>query len=153
MLKVGKSSSGSALTWTLSGVIDEHAGFEKEFSDGAKELIVICGEIERINSVGVLLWRRFFSKLRNTGVKIKFQEIAPVILIQTGFIADLILKDEADTMHLPFTCSSCSDVTGVLFTKQTLAQFAQQPTSQKCKKCGSEAVFDELIEEYTGLLG
>lgn len=151
MLKFQKSTNGACEYWTLSGVVDEHASFEKEFDGKSTELTLTCREIERINSVGVLLWRRFFSKLRKSGVKLKFKEVAPPILLQTGSIADLILKDELESLQLHFTCSSCRKVTGCNFSRETLKDYMAKAYGVKCQSCGGDAVFEEMIEEYTRL--
>jgi anti-anti-sigma regulatory factor len=137
---------------TLSGVIDENSNFEVQLSAKLKKMTIQCREVERINSVGILLWRRFFSKVRKQGTQLVFLEVAPSIMVQTGFIVDMILKDELVSLCLPFTCSSCKKSTKNVFTVDMLKNFVNNPSSTECPICKGESVFDDLIEEYTSIL-
>jgi anti-anti-sigma regulatory factor len=145
-------STENEIQCTLSDVIDENSNFEIPLPAGLKKMTIQCRDVERINSVGILLWRRFFSKIRKQGVQLVFLEVAPSIMVQTGFIIDMILKEELVSLCLPFTCLSCKKSSKNVYTTEMLKNFAITPSSAVCPSCKGESVFDDLIEEYTSIL-
>ena len=148
MVNVVKEQSGQALVIRLSGSIEESVNFEQLIGEVPQEVIVNCKGIPRINSVGVKGWISYFKKLQEKGVKIRFQECSTAIVEQINLISNFTCGGEVESIYVPFSCGNCNTELVGLFPTTALKQANFQIPALKCTKCGGQAEFDDIPEEY-----
>ena len=152
MLKVVKEQKGSAIEVKLSGSVEESVNLEELIGSPTGELIVNCKEINRINSIGVKGWIKYFQSLTAKGVKLKFIECSTAIVEQINLISNFTCGGVVESIYVPFACSSCKTELIALFKAADLKQNGIQLPELKCTKCSGKAVFDDIEEEYFAFL-
>lgn len=152
MLKVTKEQKGSATEVKLSGSIEESVNFEALMGAPTGELILHCKEINRINSIGVKGWIKYFQALNSNGVKLKFIECSTAIVEQINLISNFTCGGVVESIYVPFACSSCKTELIALFKVADLKSGGIQLPELKCTKCSGKAVFDDIEEEYFAFL-
>lgn len=151
MLIIKKIETGVGLpeiAYELRGMIDENAALDRIDPAGSKTLVIDCGRVEFLNSVGVKLWRQHFGALRKSGVELRFRAVAPCLMTQTGFIRDFIFEPEIVSVHAPFLCDSCGEMDTVIFPVEELKALDLRSLRTNCKKCSGSAMLDEDPEQF-----
>lgn len=132
----------------LIGVIDGPDDLKELENWGKSDLLVDCRQVVRINSVGLRAWRNCFDRLRKRGVRIKFVDLAPVLVNQTAFLADLVYPYECVSIIIPFLCAQCdTDVVRSCPVENLKSMDLKNPT-ETCAKCGGEMSMDENPDHY-----
>lgn len=152
MINVVKQQNGNVLTIKLSGSIEETAAFEKLLGPPAPEMIIHCKEVSRMNSVGVKNWMKYFSDARAKGSKVRLVECSPVVVQQINMISNFISGAIVESIFVPFSCTSCKSELLGLYKTADLKKIQFKIPDVKCSKCGSQACFDDIAEEYFGFL-
>jgi anti-anti-sigma regulatory factor len=152
MLNVVKEAKGDALLVKLSGSIEESVNFEALIGPTPSKLIVNCKEIPRINSVGVKAWIKYFGALQQKGTQLTLLECSAAIVEQINLISNFSCGAAVESVYVPFSCGSCGAELFGLFPTETLKKNGLQVPSVKCTKCGGQAEFDDIPEEYFGFL-
>lgn len=154
MLTASGNSENGVLKAKLSGIMNENVDFDKLFGAEFRALELNCKGINRINSLGVKLWRNYFHKLRGTKIKVRFFELSPELVHQLNHLGDFVHKDDVESICAPYYCRSCATVTMRTFELATLGDLGQmdlQPVP--CQNCQDPAEFDEIPEEFFFFLG
>ncbi len=149
MLNVKKEMKGSTLTAHLSGSIEETANFEDQVGEGFEELNIYCKGVNRINSLGVKGWIKYFSNLSKSGVKLKFFECSPPIVEQINLISNFVSGGEVVNFYVPYICRNCDTEMVGLFEYTEIKKNGVVIPEMSCTNCKTgKAVFDDLEEEY-----
>lgn len=148
VLNVKREQQGNTLILRLSGVIDETVDFNAVIGATAPDTVLQCKEVSRINSVGVKAWVQFFQDRAAKGTKLRFVECSPSIVEQFNLIRNFACGGRIETVYLPFSCTSCKKSLVGLFKVEDLKRSNFATPTLKCTKCGANAVFDDVPEEY-----
>lgn len=148
MIKVEKQANGNVLTVNFSGTIEETVNFDELVGATPAEVVVNTKEIARINSVGVKGWIKYFQTLTAKGVKLKFSECSTAIVEQINLISNFTCGGSVESVYVPFACGGCKTELVGLFKVEDLKKMNGDVPDQKCAKCGGNASFDDIPEEY-----
>lgn len=152
MLSIAKEKAGNGLLVRLTGPVEENVNFEALIGGVTGELTINCKGVPRINSVGVKAWIKYFQGLASKGVKITFSECSIAIVEQMNLISNFTCGGTVESIFVPFACSSCKGELVGLFKVTALKSSGFKLPSLKCSKCGGNAVFDDIPEEYFNFL-
>ncbi len=148
MLNVKLEKEGNSSLALLSGTVDEAANFEKSFGKVTGPLILDCGEISRINSVGVKKWVTYFQGLGTAGIKIEMRNLSNPIIEQLNTIKNFHCGAKVVSLKVPFLCAKCNTRLDVLMSPDEIKKTGFELPDQKCTKCGSGAAFDDFADEF-----
>lgn len=148
MLNVVKEQNGNTLVIRLSGSIEESVDFNKLIGPTATEIQVNCKGVSRINSVGVKAWIKYFKGLSDQGVKITFVECSTAIVEQINLISNFTCGGTVESIFVPFSCTQCHAELLGLYKVESLKKAGFKIPPLKCTKCGGEAEFDDIPDEY-----
>lgn len=150
VLNVKREEQGSTLILHLSGEINETVDFNRDVGATATETVLICKDITRVNSIGVKGWVKFFQERAKQGTKLRFAECSPAIVEQLNIIMNFSCGGKVESIYAPFVCTNPACRKGVvsLYKTEDLKRLNFTLPAIKCDKCNSEAVFDDLPEEY-----
>ncbi len=150
VLNVQREQEGQTLIFRLKGEINESVNFELVFGETAPDTVLNCKEISRINSLGVKAWVRFFQDRVTKGTHLRFVECSPAVVEQLNLIMNFACGGKIESIYVPFVCSSaaCRKSLVGLFRVEDLKRSKFKLPPVKCTKCGTDAVFDDLPEEY-----
>lgn len=133
----------------ISGVIDDVADFEAALGAPPNALKVHCGDVKRINSVGVKKWVTYFQRARDRHTKLEFHECSPVIIQQINLFRNFTCGGLIRSLHLPYACGDCGQSFTVVHTIEDAKKIAANPPAATCPSCKKPAgEFDDLPEEY-----
>ena len=148
MLIIGKDESSTPPKLTMSGVIDETVDFSK-LSDARKsDLHILCREVNRINSVGIKIWRDFFRNYREQGGSVRFHELSPALVATMNYISDFVEIKELVSLCAPYICPKCKTSALKVLTVAEAKSCLPTPPSMACPKCSALMELDEIPEEY-----
>jgi len=152
LINIVKEQQGEALVVFMKGSIEESVNFEELIGQVPTQLRVNCKGISRINSVGVKAWIKYFSGLQANGVNLTFYECSTAIVEQINLISNFSCGGKVESIFVPFSCGSCNSELVGLFTADQIKQLNFEIPNLKCTKCGQDAAFDDIPEEYFGFL-
>ena len=153
MVNVVKEENGGILTIRLSGSIEESVDFNGLIGDvGAQQVVVNTKGVTRINSVGVKAWITYFQTLVDKGIQLTFAECSTAIVEQVNLISNFVCDGTVDSIYVPFSCENCKTELVGLFKSDAIQKLNFEIPNLKCSKCGGEAVFDDIPEEYFNFL-
>lgn len=152
MLNIVKEQQGAALLVRMSGSIEESVDFEKLIGAVQGELIINCKGVSRINSVGVKAWIKYFQSVAASGTQLRFVECSTAIVEQINLISNFTCGGNVESIFVPFACGGCGAELVGLFKADALKKAGFNLPNLKCSKCGGEAEFDDIPEEYFGFL-
>ncbi len=152
MLNVIKEQKGNILMVRLTGSIEESVDFEQLLGTLPAEAQINCKEVPRINSVGVKAWIRFFQATQAKGTKLKFVECSTAIVQQINLISNFTAGGVVESIFVPFSCLACKSELVGLFKSEDLKKLELKVPDLKCTKCGGNAAFDDIPEEYFAFL-
>lgn len=148
MINIDKQANGNILTVKFSGTIEETVNFDELVGATPTEVIVNTKEIARINSVGVKGWIKYFQSLTTKGTKLTFLECSTSIVEQINLISNFTCGGTVESIYVPFACAGCKTELVGLFRVEDLKKMNGEVPDQKCAKCGGNACFDDIPEEY-----
>jgi anti-anti-sigma regulatory factor len=152
VVNVTKEQKGNVLSVKLAGSIEESVNFDQLIGAPPSELHVNCKEVPRINSVGVKAWIKYFQAAQSKGTKLVFQECSTAIVEQINLISNFTCGGTVESVYVPFSCQGCKSELVGLFKTEDLKKLQMKLPPLKCTKCGGNAVFDDIPEEYFGFL-
>lgn len=135
----------------LIGQIDDQADIANEIGnlpDPPYELHVNCGQINRINSIGVKGWIKYFSKIAEARVPIYFYDCSPCIVQQMNLVFNFGCGGKVVSMQAPFTCETCEHSFVMTFTTGDIRKMNLDLPDQKCPKGDGMASFDDMPKVY-----
>ena len=132
----------------VSGVIDDVADFDAKFGPPPTALRVHCGDVKRINSVGVKKWVTYFQRAKDRHTKLEFVECSPVIVQQINLFRNFACGGIIRSVHLPYACPECDTAFTLVKNCDDLKKNIASPPTGMCPNCGKPAEFDDLPEEY-----
>jgi hypothetical protein len=150
---VKKDTSASPVLYTLSGIIDETVNFAQAVGEELKSMDFHCRNVERINSVGIKIWREYFDGLERSGVVKRFAELPPVLVSVTNSLSRFIPRDEIISFCVPFLCQECEKISLKTFLMSESSHIVSKCDKIPCIFCGSVTELDEVAEEYFSFLG
>src|SRR5262245_22049792 len=109
MLKAKQSGSPGRLTIELEGDINQDSDFSALFGDVRGTLEIRCDAVVSINSVGVKEWIGYFTRLRDSGVALKFSGCSSPLVYQMNLVSNFIRSNEVVSIYVPFLCESCKE--------------------------------------------
>jgi hypothetical protein len=152
MLKVEKETRNGKLAVKLVGTVDEHSLLSKSIPVDITALDVYCGQIDRINSHGVIGWIDCFRGLRVKGVELRFFECSPALIQQLINIKNMIPKKEIVSVVAPYFCGTGNHRFNHVFAASDLVAAELKSPKLKCPTCGADAELDDIDEEYFAFL-
>jgi anti-anti-sigma regulatory factor len=148
MLAVKKETGQVAVHVTFAGSIDETTDFMAAVGVPEIPLVIDCKGVERINSVGVKNWIRYFNLLAEKKVRVHLEKVPPALVEQLNVVRNFHCGAEILSIMLPFKCGSCKTSLFAAIKTQEVAKLAMPIPPTKCVKCGAAAAFDDIPEEY-----
>jgi anti-anti-sigma regulatory factor len=135
----------------LNGAVDDEANLDAiigALPESPTEFHVNCAGINRINSVGVKGWIKFFQKVQAKKLKIVFWDCSPPIVQQMNLVFNFTCGGTVQSLQGSFACEGCgNNFLLTLPVKNILASRFNIP-DQKCPKCSGVASFDDLPKMY-----
>ncbi len=152
-IQITKEQKGGVLHVKLLGAIDENTSFEQSIGGvPPSEIRLNCKEVSRINSTGVKMWIRYFLAAKQKGTLILFEECSPAIVEQFNLISNFACGGKIDSVVAPYCCESCkAEIRGTVQSAE-MEKISRDPPPVPCPKCGKNAVFDDVPEEYFAFL-
>jgi len=149
-----KDAEGEAITYLLSGRVDESSDFEPLLRELKDEVIFDLAGIERINSSGVLRWGRFIREVSQRVQDLRFVRCSPVIVSQLNMIKDFSGKAAIESFYAPYVCEECGAESTALLdvTKDREQLETRRVPSRRCDECGHDMVLNSLEDSYLGFL-
>jgi hypothetical protein len=151
MLTANLGKKGNALIVQLTGDVDDAANLEGVIGGIPKppmELHVNCAQINRINSVGVKGWIKYFRAAEANGVPVYFYDCSPAIVQQMNLVFNFLCGGKVLSLRANFACESCGATSLYTLKVPDLLQSSFNVPDQKCVKCGKAASFDDLPKMY-----
>jgi anti-anti-sigma regulatory factor len=152
MLTAKSGKKDRQLVVQLVGSVDDQANLEAAIGalpEPPYEMHVNCSQIDRINSVGVKGWIKYFQKIQEKRIPIFFYDCAPPIVQQMNLVFNFACGGKIVSLKLPFSCDNCEHNYVQSITVQALKQINYNIPNQKCPKCGEqEAAFDDIPKMY-----
>jgi anti-anti-sigma regulatory factor len=152
VLDIVKEQNGGILTVRMTGSIEESVDFDKLIGSPPAELVVSTKGVNRINSVGVKAWIKYFQSVTQKGVKLRFIECSTAIVEQINLISNFTSGGEVESIYVPFTSEDDHSELVGLFKVSDLIKLNFEIPPLKNPKTGANAVFDDIPEEYFGFL-
>jgi anti-anti-sigma regulatory factor len=143
MLRVEIKKIGDEIDLTLGGKIDENANLDQHIKVAPQKLNVFTKDVQRLNSIGITLWCRFFKDLRRSGTQLSFFELSPLLVEQMNFMSGFIEAKEVASVCVPFECVNCSTETVVVYSTSELRSLPSLKLKTNCQKCSNEFFFED----------
>lgn len=148
MITINKQQTPDGLVVELAGAIEENVHLEQMIGPVKGNLVVNCGAVTRINSVGVKTWMKYFQGLKAQGVQFKFVECSYPIIEQLNMISNFSCGGEVESILLPYSCIKCqNEFVATCLTSDLKASGLQVPEA-RCDRTDCAAQFDDDPEEY-----
>lgn len=152
MATATKEQKGSVTVVKLSGAIDEATDFNALIGPPSGSLVVYSRGVTRINSVGVKNWIRFFAALQQKGIPFSFEELGAPLVENSNMVQNFTCGGPVFSVAIPYECKACgANLTSAMKTADIKAAGFRIPVA-KCPKCGGQAEFDDVAEEYFAFL-
>ncbi|MBN20687.1 MAG: hypothetical protein CL678_05300 [Bdellovibrionaceae bacterium] len=132
----------------LDEKIDDSTNFQEALGTPDGNIILYCGEVKRINSVGIRNWIQYFSKLTSAGKTLTLKECSFAIVQQINDVKGFTCNGTVESIYLPFVCSETGDEIQILKTVQELSVPGYDVNAETCAECPGELEFDDIEEEY-----
>lgn len=152
MVNIIKEQQAGGLFIRLVGSIEESVNFEQIIGPFQGLLTVNSKEVPRINSVGVKAWIKYFQSLKAKNAQFEFIECSTSIVEQINLISNFTSGAPVKSIFVPFACEGCKGELVGLFKTDDIKKINCQIPALKCSKCGGQAVFDDIEDEYFGFL-
>jgi hypothetical protein len=156
--------SGSELNLKFGGKLDERSELP-DIKDQAKELTKICidlNDLEHINSVGILKWKKWQEEIRNVNPNCEVHLIGCrkyFIDIVNIFEGMLMPNTRIDSFYIPFYCEDCDtfdecvidSAKNVSSPSDDMYEISVAPAI--CPECSKEMEAEVAIMKYLTFLG
>jgi len=136
--------AGGSFEVTIRGALDETAPLEELFArvDGP-DVRIHLGGVDRVNSLGIHGWIRFigpFSAARRVSV----EAVSYPMAVAANLIANFFGSAAVRSCIAPYWCGRCSTTTGVLVTREEVAEAGGSSPRKRCARCDAGMELDEL---------
>jgi len=148
VVEIKKDQVGDALHITLTGSIVEDVDFEKLIGAVPSNVTVNTHGVRRMNSIGVKAWVRYFQSLQRQKISLTFEDCSTAITEQINLISNFLCGGTLTSVLVPFSCGVCKHELLISYKPLDLKGMQDEIPAQKCPKCGGEADFDDIPEEY-----
>lgn len=152
MITVTRDQKNGTTFIRIAGTIDEHVNLSVEIGALPTQVSIVCRGITQINSLGVKAWIDYFNQAVRDQVSFSFAECPPPIVEQLNYITNFGCGGKVTSVSVPFTCESCHKELRGVIKSEDLKRVAYKLPPIKCPKCGAEAHFDDVPEEYFAFL-
>jgi anti-anti-sigma regulatory factor len=156
VLKRTVEKNSKVIEITLKGDIEEDSfsiqDFVQDYMPG--QLVRInCGEVRRINSVGIRAWIMNMKELDKRGIAYVLSECSLAIVEQMNQIQSFVPGGKVESVQAPFVCKACKREFSTIIAKDKLVEFGKPgehlPTAS-CPHCkSSNTSFDDLAEYFS----
>ena len=138
----------------LEGTIDERASLEEHFRGLSGTVVIDLDKVTRITSFGVLEWRAGLACLESAGFY-AFIRCRPPLVTQFNLVEGFARRGELVSFYLPYFCSSCSNEFQILvdLRHHYFVAVTREPPYARCRRCGADAEFDGLADDYLSYVG
>ena len=138
----------------LDGTIDERASLEEHFRKLTGTVIIDLDKVDRITSFGVLEWRAGLRCLESADFY-AFIRCRPPLVTQFNLVDGFAQRGELVSFYLPYFCRACSNEFQILvdLRHHYFVAVSREPPHARCRKCGGDAEFDGLAEDYLSYVG
>ena len=152
-LKISRVTGRGGCRIVLEGVVDERASLKKAFEGLSGTVVLDLDKVSRITSFGVLEWRSSLEKLE--AGYYAFIRCRPSLMAQFNLIDGFGGRGELISFYLPYICSACSHEFELLVDLRHHYSVAvsREPPHARCRKCGAEAEFDGLADDFLSFVG
>jgi anti-anti-sigma regulatory factor len=134
----------------LKGVIDERASFKSEIGPISGTLEIHSKFVDRINSAGIQIWRKYFKDLRESGVQLRFHELSTPLVTQANSIKDMVSFGEVISACVPYLCVNCQETWPIVMSHAELIQaYKGTIPASACQKCGCNGAFDDFPDYFS----
>jgi anti-anti-sigma regulatory factor len=152
MANVTKEQKGNVTVARLTGNVDDTDDFFKSIGTPAGPLVINCRGINRINSVGVKAWIKFFGSLQQQKLPFSFEDFAPVLVENINMVQNFNCGAPITSVMVPYCCGSCNAPAFRVMKPEEIKAASFQPPAIACPKCGQESEFDDDPDEYFAYL-
>lgn len=153
MIQVAKEQRGDTLFLKFVGSIEENVDFAALVGNVTSPKVdLYLKEVPRMNSIGVKAWVKYFQSLAAKGLQMRFFECSTAIVEQVNLISNFTCGAKVESVFVPFCCNSCGAELLGLFKTEDIKKINMDVPQVKCTKCGGNATFDDIPEEYFGFL-
>jgi hypothetical protein len=151
-VNITKEQKGDELVISFVGIMREGVELETLVGPLSGKVRFNCKGIQRINSVGVKNWVRYFESLKKTSLNIVFEHCSPAIVEQVNMISNFLQGYPMVSVYVPFACTKCGSELVGHFEVEALKKLKFEIPTLNCTKCGGVAEFDDIPEEYFNFL-
>jgi len=132
----------------MRGAIDADLPTAELTRNVGAAFVVDLGGVERVTSFGVREWSRMLDRIQ-TGW-IGFMNCRPIVVVQFNTVADFGKHGQIVSLYLPYVCDACGEECEDLVDLRERFDVVEagEPPTMKCPKCGEDAAFDDLPENY-----
>ncbi len=151
MLTAKKDRKNQSYLVQLIGAVDDDANLEEAIGPLPKppfELHMHCGQVNRINSVGVKGWIKYFQQIQVSQIPLFFWECSPPIVQQMNLVFNFLCGGKVLTVQASFSCDACDHIFLQTLKVTDLYQSGFHVPERKCPKCTQDASFDDLPKMY-----
>jgi len=149
LCQIERSTTGSVVTLTVTGCIDERSDLSPLLSlSGANTLVLDLAGVERINSVGVRDWIEAMRRIP-ADIAVYWDRTAVPMVCQMTMIANFHGHSHIRSIMAPYYCNTCDLEHQFLMTvDKALTSPPYEAPSFDCPDCGKPMNFDEMEEDY-----
>lgn len=151
MLQIEKNKDKNRMAYVLKGTIDENDDLPKLFGRPMQPVVVDCGSLKSINSLGIRSWINYFNSLPRKDIPLSFVNVPVFLVEQFNMLKDFGCGGTVESLMIPFRCSACGTGFSVVRTVNTIKKGDDiSVPPEKCAKsgCSGNAAFDDLIDEF-----
>jgi anti-anti-sigma regulatory factor len=137
----------------FSGGLTEQAALMDLLREPLKgRLVLDLGDLEWINSYGVREWIRLVNALGSRGFEIEYHRCSHAFVRHMNMVSQFRGPARVRSVLLPYFCATCRAEQQLLIGLSDAGAPPLVEPSQRCLRCGGEAEFDDLVEDYFAFL-
>ena len=136
----------------LTGSIDEHSRIEEVVGSIKEDASLDLSQIDRINSVGLIIWLKSMGQLTKT-YRISVDVISYCLATYANQLLDLFGTAPIRACMAPYYCPKCKTNCEVLVSAVEVRAAKGAPPAKQCPKCNAPMDFDEMDQYFEFLRG
>jgi anti-anti-sigma regulatory factor len=142
-LSVEVKQSDGWIVFHLKGPINEKSQLPELAEIRGAGVVVDAAGVDRINSLGVATWIRFFAYLNKNAARVVVRRLPPVLVLQTSMISNFLGPATVESILIPWACERCDEG-----SEQLQIMSDPIPDSVPCPRCGSPMELDDEPDAY-----
>lgn len=154
-LRIDKSSVDGVTYIRLAGVVDEDSSFPALVSrrELRAPLVIALGEVRRINSYGVRVWRGWIEQLHEKNIDVFLVDCSPEVVAQLSQVSNFAGHAVVVSVYAPYCCPHCDTlVQQRIDVAEALSVDSFRAPPVRCPECRTDMAFDELESSWFGFL-